>query len=179
MARRIPRLTYTGIGLFMFFLILNSCKSVQLKSSLSDEQYKVLNDFFDRSEGYTYYYKTVESPPWEQLFNNYDSIFQRAWAPTKITDEELFSLLSEKDLKTIRAQIKKNSPVVLNQDKLVNLDLTKRKKKSLAISSPIILEDLAIIRRIGDSEVPIFILSKNENGKWEYQFAFYQKLILY
>ena len=124
------------------------------------------------------YYKTEEEPAYEQLFV-YDSIFPRVTIPTTISDEELKTILSEDDLRIIRSRIKKSRPTILNEDKLKNIRVKRRHMgRTNFISRPIILDDVAIFRRIGELEVPIHVLIK-ENDKWEVKYTFYQKLVFH
>jgi hypothetical protein len=100
--------------------------------------------------------------------------------PTTISDEELKKILSERDLKKIRSRVKNAKPVKLDEAKLTSIGIIKKKNKYRTdyISTPIVLDDVAVLRRIGDLEVPIHILTK-ENDKWEVKYTFYQKLIFH
>lgn len=171
---------FSNVILLLTMTSLSSCASLKNDvSELPQEAYDVLNDFYEGTHPDMWiYYKTEEEPAYEQLFV-YDSIFPRVTIPTTISDEELKTILSEDDLRIIRSRIKKSRPTILNEDELKNIRVKRRHMgRTNFISRPIILDDVAIFRRIGELEVPIHILIK-ENDKWEVKYTFYQKLVFY
>lgn len=161
-------------------LALWSCASQKAEEPQpkAEEWYDVLNDYYsDVNTHNQIFYKTVEEPAWEQLFV-YDSIFQRTNHPSSISDESLGALVTAADLDSIRARIRESGRVVLDKEQITSLELTrKRNDRSIEISKPIVLGEVAVLRQLGDDAIPIFFLFK-EGDKWKVRYTFYQKLEL-
>ncbi|MCO5725613.1 N-terminal Xaa-Pro-Lys N-methyltransferase 1 [Robiginitalea marina] len=176
---KMPRVTLVTRPIIFFCLVISiiSCSALKTEGTeISDDGYKLINDFYTESR-IPLYYKTVESPSWDQLIV-YDSIFDKVSYPVKISDQDLKEILSKDDLIQIRSEIQHSSPVKIYPNFVKSLSLSRKKGNSIIISKPIILDSVALLRQIGELSVPIYIFKKNSKNAWEIQYTFYQKLIL-
>lgn len=164
-----------SIILLTCFLSCSGSKSID--SGIDPEGYDVINDLWGTSKR-PIYYKTVEEPSWDHIMS-YDSIFKRTTGPIKITDEELKNRLSHEDLNQIKLKIRSSRTTLLDPDLISVNSLSRKRSKSIVLSSPVIIGNIALLRIIGEEEIPIFILEKDkETGTWVIQYMFFQKLVL-
>jgi hypothetical protein len=174
----ITRKALLAMSLVLVLLaVFASCKSLNTSTLDNSEAYDVINDLFGNRQ-IVLYHKTIEEPKWDQLIH-FDTIFSRVGLPTTISDADLKNVVTEGDLKEIRLLIQEPETSIINGDLLDGIELSKRKKVNVfQISTPIVYGDVAILRKISENEVPIYILKK-KNGKWDFLYTFYQKLIFY
>ncbi len=182
-----------AINLLLFIIIISLGKTNYAQSSARDSvsplEYEVVNSLF--SDGVTdsvfIYNKTYYDKGWADYFNpqNFSRITSRVGIPTKISDSALRQILTDRILIKIKNNIYSSKPVAFKRKYLGNniilensFDEIKDLKKGIQrISQPIIIDNIAIFRKIGFSESPIFVLKK-ENDKWQIIYTFYDWLII-
>lgn len=175
-----------------FIIIILGCpvlSQAQNTEEISFEEYEVINTVFpeDLEKSNYIYHRVYYDKGWASFFEpeNFKNITSRVGIPVKITDEELRDILSDEVLKSINNCIMTLKPLKLNQDKLnKSISISNSfdepgdlKKGVQRISKPIIIGDIAVFRKIGFSEAPIYILKK-ENEIWNIIYTFYDWLIL-
>lgn len=158
-------------------------------SFITEEEYKIINAIFTfhSKEKILVYKDTYFDKGWVLYFNpqNFPLITERVGIPTIISDAELKELLTDNVLSEIRNNIYAMKPISLDKKnlmksiKLVNFcnGSLGVKKDVVRISKPIIINNIAVFRRIGANEAPIFILRKY-NDTWKIVYTFYDWLIL-
>ncbi len=183
--RVLPALRY----FFLIFLLGAISSFAQNGEKISAEEYEVINSVFSENPNNTTYIyeKVYYDKAWANYFDpdNFESITSNVGIPTTITDNELRDILNDKILFSINSRINSLKPIKINRGKLnkyVRLsrsfdepgDLIKGVQR---ISQPIIIGDIAVFRKIGFLEAPIYILKK-ENKSWKIIYTFYDWLIL-
>ncbi|HSI70198.1 MAG TPA: hypothetical protein VK941_08190 [Gillisia sp.] len=179
------------IILFFYFIFLGGAVSspAQNIGEISDEEYEVINSVLSAdSNNIIYIYNKVYfDKGWANYFEpgNFESITSKVGVPVIISDIELDEILTEEVLYSIHSSIYSSKPVKLSKDKLNksikltdSFDAPRDLKRGVQrISKPIIIDEIAIIRKIGFLEAPIYILRK-ENEAWKITYTFYDWLIL-
>ena len=164
--------------LLLIVFIFMSCGTTKSQvNSTHKKEYDIINAHFNKGDDLILYHKSVENASWIKLIN-IDSITDRVGIPTFIEDEELRKLLTEKVLSEVRTTIHNSTPLMFSKTELPNLKLSATNdSKNIKISKPVIVGNLAFLRRIDDLEIPIYIY-KYDQGKWHIIYTFYEKLIL-
>jgi hypothetical protein len=185
------RNSHSIIFRFLLFYFLGGAVSstAQNIKEISAEEYEVINAVFSEdSNNFIYVYNKVYfDKGWANYFQsgNFESITSNVGIPVTISDIELREILTDEVLYSIHSSIYSSKPVKLRKDKLnksINLtnsfDAPRDLKKGVQrISKPIIIGDIAVFRKIGYSEAPIYFLKK-ENENWKIVYTFYDWLIL-
>lgn len=185
--RVIPVLKY----LFLLLVFLQGAYSslAQKAEKISFEEYEVINAVLSENPNKTIYIydRLIYDKGWADYFDpeNFENLTSKVGIPVKITDSELRYILTDEVLKSINNSIMTLKPLKLHQDNLnksISISNTfdepgDLKKGVQRISKPIIIGDIAVFRKIGFSEAPIYILKK-ENEIWNIIYTFYDWLIL-
>ncbi len=179
------------IFIFLLFYFLGGAVSstAQNIKEISAEEYEVINAVFsnDLKNPVYIYNKVYYDKGWADFFEpgNFKRITSNVGIPVTISDTELRDILSNEVLYSIHSSIFSTKPVKLSKNKLSksivltdSFDAPRDLKKGVQrISNPIIIGDIAVFRKIGYSEAPIYILKK-ENDSWKIIYTFYDWLIL-
>ena len=160
--------------LFAIGVLLASCASQQQQeTAITPEEYQVINDFYQRAH-LPLYHHTVNSEL-SSTFSDYDSIALRKRYPERTRDYVLENLLRPETLQQIQEKSEENGELYLEEEYLNHVQLTRKKRNSLAISRPIVLDSIAIIRQIGVTNNPVFVLKKDPEGHWDLRYTFFEK----
>ncbi len=161
-------------------IFLTSCKSFSQKklneTILNDEEYRVINNLFtNESTNVKLYYLTDFSKTWSYLMSS--TQLDNLLGPPCNNGEKVIKwedIFSESDFKKIKDEIITSKPVYLNSDKLdssfilvdnlLNSDETYNAVS--IISKPIIIRDLAIVKR-SSLNGDVIIIAKKNIDKWE------------
>lgn len=175
--------------LFLYFLGGTVSSTAQITKEISAEEYEVINAVFseDPKNSIYIYNKVYYDKDWAHYFepDKFENITSNVGIPVTISDIELRDILSNEVLYAIHSSIYSSKPAKLSKNKLnksINLtnsfDAPRDLKKGVQrITKPIIIGDIAVFRKIGYSEAPIYFLKK-ENENWEIIYTFYDWLIL-
>ena len=109
--------------LFTYLLLLFSCHTskwqVNIVGSLSDDEYKVINDLLrETNDTVYYYYKTDISKTWSFLMP--PDYLDRLIGPPCNDGHNLISwdrIFSSQDFQKVRDQIRKQKPIEFNHEK--------------------------------------------------------------
>ncbi|MDM9630491.1 hypothetical protein [Robiginitalea aurantiaca] len=156
-------------------LLMLSCASGQPDDpTLSPEEYAVVNDFYERSH-LPLYHKTVNTSLPTSL-SDYDSIYVRKRYPERSSDLVLNTLLPPETLQQVQEKLEESEELRFREEYLRHIELSSKKSGSVTISRPIVLDSIAIIRQIGITNDPVFILKKDSDGHWELRFTFFEDI---
>lgn len=159
---------------FTITVLVSSCATQQPRETeIIPEEYQVINDFFERSHRPLYHH-TVNSDL-SPTFSDYDSIALRKRYPERTRDYVLENLLRPETLQQIQEKSEENGELYFEEEYLNHVQLTRKKRNSLAISRPIVLDSIAIIRQIGATNNPVFVLKKESDGHWGLRYTFFEK----
>lgn len=168
-ARRIKISLVFAIG-----VLLAACASQQgPEGELTPEEYQVINDFFQRAHR-PLYHRTINSDL-SPTFSDYDSIALRKRYPERTRDYVLEHLLRPETLRQIQEKSEQNGDIYFEEQYLNHVQLTRKKRNSLTISRPIVLDSIAIIRQTGVTNNPVFVLKKDPDGHWDLRYTFFEK----
>jgi len=140
---------------------------------MTPEEYRVINDFFQRAH-LPLYHRTVNSAL-SLTFSDYDSIAGRKRYPQRTRDYVLENLLKAETLQEIQEKSEQSGELYFEEEYLNHVQLTRKKRNSLTISRPIVLDSIAIIRQIGVTNNPVFVLKKDPGGHWGLRYIFFEK----
>ena len=155
-------------------VLLASCASQQRQEAgITPEEYQVINDFFQRAH-LPLYHRTVNSDL-SPTFSDYDSIALRKRYPERTRDYVLENLLKPETLRQIQEKSEQDGELYLDEQYLSHIQVSRKKRNSLAISRPIVLDSIAIIRQIGVTNNPVFVLKKDPDGHWDLRYTFFEK----
>lgn len=186
MRKVIPVIKYI---FFLIFLGGSDLSTAQNAEIISPEEYEIINTVFsDNPNKPVYIYnKVFYDKGWANYFDpeNFKNLTSKVGTPVTISDTELRDILTDEVLNSINNSIYSSKPVKLKKEKLnKSIGLTNSfdepgdlKKGVQRISKPIIIGDIAVFRKIGFNEAPIYILKK-ENETWNIIYTFYEWLIL-
>lgn len=175
--------------LFLYFLGGTVSTTAQNTKEISAEEYEVINAVFSDDPNNTIYIynKFYYDKGWAHYFKpgNFESISSNVGIPVTISDSELREILTDEILYSLYSNIYSSKPVKLSKDKLNksikltdSFDAPRDLKQGVQrISKPIIIGDIAVFRKIGYSEAPIYFLKK-DNASWKIIYTFYDWLIL-
>ena len=176
-----------GATILLVLLNFSSFNSFsQELKELSLDQYDVINSLFSKNENEKYLQLTDNSKTWNLLLSS--SELDNLLGPPcndGIKIIEWDNLLSKKDFEKIRREIIHSAPITLDSSKLnPKIKLVKNNssheynaREIASISSPIIIDDLAIIKKSSYLSEMIIIAKRSENGwkslcvKWTYQIS--------
>lgn len=171
--------TIHHVGYNKFFLIfaigvLVSCASQQQQqqTEITPEEYEVINEFFGRVHR-PLYHRTINSEL-SPTFLHYDSIALRKRYPQRTRDYVLENLLRPETLQQIQEKSGQKGELYFEEQYLNHIQLTRKKRNSLTISRPIVLDSIAIIRQIGVANNPVFVLKKEPDGHWDLRYTFFE-----
>ena len=155
-------------------VLLASCASQQQQEAgITPEEYQVIDDFFQRAH-LPLYHRTVSSDL-SPTFSDYDSIALRKRYPERTRDYVLENLLKPETLRQIQEKSEQDGELYLDGQYLSHIQVSRKKRNSLTISRPIVLDSIAIIRQIGVTNNPVFILKKDPDGHWDLRYTFFEK----
>lgn len=155
-------------------LILVSCTTQKSGANdLNTEEYAVINDFYKRAH-LPLYHKAASWLPGEDLFE-YDSILNRPGFPEAVPDSVLKGLINPASLSEIRQKTDTLQELYFRDSLLNHLALSRKSKRSIVISRPVVVDSLAVIRQFGETNTPIFILKKGTDGHWGLRYTFFQE----
>ena len=159
---------------FTITVLVSSCATQEPRETeIIPEEYQVINDFFQRAHRPLYHH-TVNSAL-SPTFSDYDSIAMRKRFPERTRDNVLENLLSPEKLQQIQEKSDQAGELYFEEQHLRHIQLSGKKRKSLAISRPIVLDSIAIIRQIGVTNNPVFVLKKDPDGHWGLRYTFFEK----
>lgn len=160
--------------LFAIGVLLASCASQQQQETgITPEEYQVINDFYQRAH-LPLYHHTVNSEL-SSTFSDYDSIALRKRYPERTRDYVLENLLKPETLEQIQEKSEQAGELYIEEQYLSHIQVSRKKRKSLAISRPIVLDSIAIIRQMGITNNPVFVLKKDPDGHWGLRYTFFEK----
>ena len=155
-------------------ILLASCASQQQQEAgITPEEYQLINDFFQRAH-LPLYHRTVNSAL-SPTFSDYDSIALRKRYPERTRDYVLEKLLRSETLRQIQEKSEQDGELYLDGQYLSHIQVSRKKRNSLTISRPIVLDSIAIIRQIGITNNPVFVLKKDPDGHWGLRYTFFEK----
>ena len=155
---------------FAIGVLLASCASRQgQEGELTPEEYQVINDFFQRAHR-PLYHRTINSDL-SPTFSDYDSIAQRKRYPERTRDYVLEHLLRPETLRQIQEKSEQNREIYFEEQYLSHVQLTRKKRNSLTISRPIVLDSIAIILKTGVTKKPVFIHKKDPEGNTDLRYT--------
>ena len=158
---------------FAIGVLLAACASQQgPEGELTLEEYQVINDFFQRAHRPLYHH-TIDSDL-NPTFLHYDSIALRKRYPQRTRDYVLENLLRPETLLQIQEKSGEKGELYFEEEYLNHIQLTRKKRNSLTISRPIVLDSIAIIRQIGVANNPVFVLKKEPDGHWDLRYTFFE-----
>lgn len=154
--------------------LVASCAAQQgQEAEITPEEYQVINDFFKRAH-LPLYHRTVNSAL-SPTFSDYDSIALRKSYPQRTRDYVLENLLRPETLRQIQEKSDQDGELYFEEQYLRHIEVSGEKRNSLAISRPIVLDSIAIIRQIGVTNNPVFVLKKDPDGHWDLRYTFFEK----
>jgi hypothetical protein len=155
-------------------VLVASCASQQgQEAEITPEEYQVINDFFQRAHR-PLYHRTIHSDL-SSTFSDYDSIALRKRYPQRTRDYVLENLLKPETLRQIQEKSEQDGELYFEEQYLNHIQLTGKKRNSLIISRPIVLDSIAIIRQTGATNKPVFVLKKEPDGHWDLRYTFFDK----
>ena len=156
-------------------ILVLSCASRQSveEEGITPEEYQVMNDFFGRAHR-PLYHRTVNSAL-SSTFSDYDSVSLRKRYPERTRENVLKNVLPVETLREIQEKYKASEELYFEEQYLSHIRLSRKKRNTLAISRPIVLDSIAIIRQIGDTHNPVFVLKKESDGHWGLRYTFFEK----
>lgn len=155
-------------------LILISCATQKSgENDLEAEEYAVINDFYKRSH-LPLYHKAASWIPEADLFK-YDTILNRQSFPEAVPDSILKALLDPVSLSEIQQKSDTLEERHFRDSRLDHIALSRKSKRSIVISRPVVVDSLAVIIQFGETNTPIFILKKATDGHWGLRYTFFQE----
>ena len=163
----------------LLVLFLFSCSAGKSQDSNMDQKaYDIINEHFKNGNDLKLYYQSDESSNWVDIID-IDSITRNVGTPVFIEDDELKKIMSEEIVEELRTKIRNSETFEFEQTLLKNLILSKDgNSDAIKLSKPVVVGNIALLRRIDDLEIPIYIY-RYESGKWKIIYTFYEKLIFH
>jgi len=172
------KIAVTIILLLFFF-------RTEAQTKCNNNGYEIINAIFNSGEA-KLYETTLFNKGWAHYFEGYDEIFKNVGIPTLVTDDELKTILGDKELRKIHSRIYGLRPCLLSSEDLNdNITLSADFDSAEAISQgvfrismPVIIDgDIAVLKKESSSESAIFILQKRDE-KWKIIYTFYDWYVL-
>ncbi len=170
--------------------LANGCAAQKLDNDfISKKEYEVINNvIMDKDGSKSYVYDTTYFDKDMAIFfedENFHLITGNVGIPVTISDEDLKKVLNRGVRAKVRSKIFLSKPLALDPKKLNNnivlsnsfdepTDLSHHVKR---ITEPIIVDDIAVFRMVGNLESAVYILKK-EKTKWIVHYTFNTWLIL-
>ncbi len=162
-----------ALGMTAVLAVLSCAPTKPNEPTLTPEEYSVLNDFYQRAHR-PLFHKTVGSSL-PGTFSDPDSMRSRKRYPGLASDQLLQSLIPPAALREIQQRLEDTEELYFDPELLEHIRLTHKKPGALTISRPIVLDSIAVIRQIGVTNDPVFILKKDPAGHWGLQYTFFEE----
>lgn len=172
------------INLVITFFCVTNCYTQKYDNDfISNEEYDVINSVFTNNNSYkaNFYDTTDFDKDLIIYFEDEDLslITRKVGIPVTISDKELKDILTSEIRSKIISKIYLSKPLKLNFRKLNRVIFPKKSYDTpqdlsnnvYRIMEPIIIDDVAIFRKIGRNESSVYILKK-ENKKWNIKYTF-------
>jgi hypothetical protein len=162
-----------ALGMTAVLAMLSCASKKTAGPSLAAEEYAVLNDFYQRAH-LPLYHKTVSNAS-PGTFADLDSILSRKPYPALAGADQLKNLISPGALEELQEKLGEPEGLYFDRAQLQHIQLTGKKSRALVLSRPVVLDSIAVIRQIGITNNPVFVLKKEADGHWGLRYTFFEE----